>query len=274
MKRILINTKGRLRNAWWVVVFFILLAAMLFPLILIAEAYTFEITFWHQVALIALTSLICQRLSGNPVTKLFGSTNRFWPDILIGFCLGGLLMLVPALILTVLGMVHWEIAGADTGKIWSAVWLMTGVVLAEELLFRGFIFQRLISGFGEWPAQIIVALLFLLTHSANLGISGPTKIFAIINIFTASLLFGMAYLRTGSLIMPIAIHFSANVMQGSILGFSVSGNEEVSILKPVVMSGNEFLTGGHFGIEASLFGLLTLLILTVTFYIRNTKMNS
>lgn len=170
-------------------------------------------------------------------------------------------------------MVHWEIAGADTGKIWSAVWLMTGVVLAEELLFRGFIFQRLISGFGEWPAQIFVALLFLLTHSANLSISGPTKIFAIINIFTASLLFGMAYIRTGSLIMPIAIHFSANVMQGSILGFSVSGNEEVSILKPVVMSGNEFLTGGHFGIEASLFGLLTLLILTVTFYIRNTKMN-
>lgn len=181
-------------------------------------------------------------------------------------------MLVPALILTAFGMVHWETSDVTVEGLLSAFWLMAGVVIAEELLFRGFIFQRLISGFGEWPAQIIIALLFLLTHAANLDIDGTTKGFAMINITTASILFGISYIRTRSIVMPIAIHFSANVMQGSILGFSVSGHEEVSILQPQIESGQEFFTGGNFGIEASFFGLLTLLVVTTGFYLKTIKL--
>lgn len=149
--------------------------------------------------------------------------------------------------------------------------MMAGVVLAEELLFRGFVFQRLVAGLGEWPAQIIVALLFLLTHSTNPDINGPTKALAIVNIFTASILFGMTYLKTKSLAMPIAIHFSANVMQGTVLGFSVSGHDEVSILKPEIAARYEILTGGKFGIEASFVGLLILWLVAFVFYVRYDK---
>jgi uncharacterized protein len=255
----------------WVVVFFIFLSAIVIPMILISQSTSFEITFWHQAMVIVVTSLICQRLSGNGLSSLFRLTKTFWFELLIGLCLGSLLMLIPAVILSVVGLVHWDLNDLVTDKLFPAIWTMAGVVLAEELLFRGFIFQRLIAGLGAWPAQIIIALLFLLTHSANLDINGPTKVLAIVNIFTASMLFGMAYLKTKSLAMPIAIHFSANVMQGTILGFSVSGHDEVSILKPELAAGYEFLTGGMFGIEASLVGLFALWLVLFVFYFRYDK---
>ena len=43
------------------------------------------------------------------------------------------------------------------------------VAVAEELLFRGFPFQRLVDGIGAWPAQLLMAGYFVLTHSTGLA---------------------------------------------------------------------------------------------------------
>lgn len=43
-------------------------------------------------------------------------------------------------------------------------------------------------------------------------------------------------------------------MEGTILAFRVSGHDEMSILKPEIAAKYEVLTGGTFGIEASLVG--------------------
>ena len=67
--------------------------------------------------------------------------------------------------------------------------------------------------------------------------------------------------------MPIGIHFMANWVQGTLLGFGVSGNDEAGILKPQFSQANDWLTGGSFGLEASLPGLIILLAITVSFYI-------
>lgn len=140
----------------------------------------------------------------------------------------------------------------------STVALMAGVAVAEELLFRGVLFQRFIAGIGLWPAQIAIGLLFVLTHMSNPGMEGAIRVWAGINIFLASILFGEAYIRTKGLAMPIALHFTANVTQGALLGFGVSGAGEPGILSPTFTSDSAWLTGGTFGIEASLPGLLTL----------------
>ena len=44
--------------------------------------------------------------------------------------------------------------------------LFVGVAVAEEALFHGFIFQKMIDGLGEWPAQLIIGGLFVLTVPA------------------------------------------------------------------------------------------------------------
>jgi membrane protease YdiL (CAAX protease family) len=139
--------------------------------------------------------------------------------------------------------------------LWAAV--------AEELLFRGFMFQRLMDAFGQWPAQLIVAALFLLTHINNPGMTGMVKILASINIFIASIMFGLAFIKTKNLAMPFGLHFMANYMQGTILGFGVSGENEPGLLQPVFYDAPVWLGGGDFGMEASLPGLCFVIIITV-----------
>jgi hypothetical protein len=138
--------------------------------------------------------------------------------------------------------------------------LFAGVAIAEELLFRGFVFQRLLSGLGQWTAQLIIAAYFLLTHLNNPGMTGSVKMMASINIFLASILFGLAFIQTKSLAMPIGLHLMANFVQGGVLGFGVSGTEQPGLLIPSFGDAPVWLTGGQFGLEASFPGLVCLMI--------------
>lgn len=97
--------------------------------------------------------------------------------------------------------------------------------------------------------------------------SGSTRIIASANIFIAAIMFGTAFIRTGSIAMPLALHFAANWVQGTLLGFGVSGNEQAGILKPFFTRAPEWLTGGSFGIEASLPGLICVVAITVLLYL-------
>jgi membrane protease YdiL (CAAX protease family) len=134
------------------------------------------------------------------------------------------------------------------------------------LLFRGFVFQRLISGLGQWPAQLIIAAFFLLTHLNNPGMTGTVKVMASINIFLASILFGVAFIRTRIVAKPLGMHWMANWVQGGILGFGVSGTEQLGLLKPVFGAAPAWLTGGQFGLEASLPGLICVVIALLVLY--------
>lgn len=105
-----------------------------------------------------------------------------------------------------------------------------------------------------------MAAYFTLNHWDNPGMTGTVKILASINIFLASILFGLAYIKTQSLAMPIGLHLMLNFTQGTLLGFGVSGNEQAGVLTPQILSGNTCWTGGQFGLEASAPGLLFIII--------------
>lgn len=265
LKSIFFNTEKELRPIIWVVLFFVGLASLLFPLILLSDRYSFEITMFHQASLILIVSILFQLLRRKPISELTGKLNsKGFKEIIYGIFLGTILMIVPAILFTLFGFVRWNVNEFNSSIIIDGINLFLAVAIAEELLFRGFNFQRLIQSFGKWPAQLLMAALFLLTHINNPGMHGIIKVMASINIFIASILFGIAYLKTKSLFMPIGLHFMANFMQGTLLGFGVSGNQESSVLKPIFNNVPIWLSGGEFGIEASLFGLLVLF--GITFY--------
>lgn len=256
-----LNSERQLRNGWWILIFFLVLASILMPALLVAQQNSMDVSIGLQAVIIVIASWICQLLRRKSLTELLGKFNMRW---LKEFCLGGLagaaLMLVPALIMWFLGWVHWQWNPIGFSTLMSIVLLFVGVAAAEELLFRGFIFQRLIAGLGQWPAQLILAGYFLLTHLNNPGMTGDVKILASINIFIASLMFGVAFIRTKSLAMPLGLHFMANLTQGGVLGFGVSGTDQSGLLKPVFNEVPEWLTGGQFGLEASVLGLVCVVI--------------
>ncbi len=248
------------RQLGWSALFLGILAALVFPAVLLSAANDHEITLFEQAGLILAATVAVQLLRRESLAAVTGT---FEPRRLVEFAYGGLagtaLMIVPAFLLWCAGWVRFEVAGTQTGLLLNATVLMLGVALAEELLFRGVLFQRLVDGLGVWPTQLIIAALFALTHLGNPGMSGLTKILATANIFLASVMFGMTYLRTLSLAMPIGLHFMANVTQGIVLGFGVSGTNSSRLLVPIFDNSLPWLTGGEFGLEASLFGLVAVI---------------
>jgi len=258
IRAIFVGRENRLRNGWWVAAFLAIVAALLVPTILVSARLEVEVTIWAQAAILAAATGAIQLLRRKPVLEVTGVPDRRWfAQLLIGGVVGAALMLAPALVLTLGGWIAWQAAFPGWPALAPALLLMAGVAIAEELLFRGVLFQRLIDGVGVWRAQVLIATLFVLTHMGNPNLEGATRLWAGANIFLASILFGLAYVRTRSLALPIGIHFMANVTQGVILGFGVSGAAEPSLFAPRFLTDLTWLTGGAFGLEASLPGLAT-----------------
>jgi len=92
-----------------------------------------------------------------------------------------------------------------------------GIVMtaaAEEIAFRGYAFWRLIRLLGFWPAQAIVAGLFIVSH---LTLGGFALLPALVGTAAGSVLFGAVFARTRSLAAPIALHTGWNILQHLLL---------------------------------------------------------
>ena len=59
--------------------------------------------------------------------------------------------------------------------------------------------------------------------------------------------------------MGWAVHFSWNFFQAGVFGMNNSGMDQDGLINPII-SGPNWLTGGDFGIEASMLGLVVNLI--------------
>lgn len=264
-----LDSERQLRNGWWILIFFLVLALLLVPTLVMAQQNNAEVSIGTQAVIVMIASLASQLLRRRPLAELFGTINQRWlKELCAGGLIGSALMLIPALILRMFGWVHWRQNPESASFLLPGFLLFIGVAVAEELLFRGFVFQRLISGLGQWPAQLIMAAYFLLTHLNNPGMTGSIKVMAGINISLASILFGMAFIWTKSLAMPLGLHFMANFMQGSILGFGVSGTEQSGLLIPAFGESPVWLTGGPFGLEASLPGLICVVVALFLLHMR------
>ena len=122
----------------------------------------------------------------------------------------------------------------------------------EELLFRGILFRWLEQFGGSWFALAITSALFGLGHIFNPNASALSS-FAIA--VEAGILLGGAYMLTRSLWMPIGLHAAWNFTQGFIWDVPVSGMDQQGLVE-ARLSGPEWLSGGAFGLEASVIAMI------------------
>jgi len=93
---------------------------------------------------------------------------------------------------------------------------------AEELLFRGIIQGRLRTVFGPAPAILVASVIFGLAHlTAYAGGSGDVSAVAVpVGLLSVlSVIFGVAYERTGNLVVPALIHGAYDAILFSLLYF-------------------------------------------------------
>ncbi len=192
----------------------------------------------------------------------FGMKN-FRKEAESGFWLGVFMISAGFLLLLILREINWDGINPDVGSIFLSLVLFLAVAFTEELFFRGYILNNLMLSMNRWIALLVSSLVFVFVHVPNAHFT-PV---GFVSILLAGLLLGLPYIYTRSLWLPISLHFSWNFFQGTIFGFSVSGNKEYALVtqsRPV----DSMLNGGEFGFEGSLLAaiFLALAIVALTVY--------
>jgi membrane protease YdiL (CAAX protease family) len=101
---------------------------------------------------------------------------------------------------------------APAAAAWSLLWLLLSNS-SEELIFRGYSFERLITAIGVWRAQLVTALLFAVFHIVN---GWPWQI-ALIGTTAGSVLFGFVFIRVRSVPAAIGVHVAGNWVRDLLL---------------------------------------------------------
>jgi membrane protease YdiL (CAAX protease family) len=261
-RKLLFSSDGRLRSGWKILSFLGAVLVVLWgtsSLIGLTLGRDFTFAWWMPsqwimgfiCLLVTLPALYFER---RPLTSVGFRADRRWAiEFSMGFLIGFILLGLAALVVLGLGGFHWERdARVGLSMLLKGAWVYLAVAFFEETLFRGYPFQRLIEGIGAWPGLLLGGILFALAHLGNPGMSGSTQAWAFINITLAGLLLGLGWFKTKNLALPIGLHLGWNWTQGTLLGFGVSGGNDPGLLKVVFHNKPQWLTGGEFGLEASL----------------------
>jgi membrane protease YdiL (CAAX protease family) len=139
---------------------------------------------------------------------------------------------------------------SDLIRLAIGVAIMPGFM--EELLFRGILFRWIEELGGSWVALLLTSALFGMGHFYNPNATAFSS-FAIA--LEAGVLLGGAYMLTRNLWMAIGLHAAWNFTQGWIFDVPVSGTNQNGMVE-AQLSGPELLSGGAFGLEASVIALV------------------
>jgi uncharacterized protein len=202
----------------------------------------------------------------------FNFNRDWWLDLAFGLLLGALLMAAIFAVELALGWITITalFSNIHAAPFWPAVLvavlLFIDVGVREELIFRGYQLRNLAEGLNFprlggargallW-SYLLTSILFGFAHFAN-----PNATFlSTINIMVAGLFLGLGYVLTGELAIPIGLHITWNFFQGNVFGFPVSGTQAMPQFIEIEQRGPEIWTGGAFGPEAGIIGLLAIAV--------------
>ncbi|MBC7250885.1 MAG: CPBP family intramembrane metalloprotease [Anaerolineae bacterium] len=215
------------------------------------------------LVVLVLTYLFRRFLDGKDFVTLGFRRQRLLLDTAFGLALGFVLMAGIFFVEWGLGLLAVEHQVWDERAIIKAVGDVSLALLFfaiaganEEIVFRGYVLPNLTEGMGRVAAVIVSSLVFGVFHVWNPNVS----FIAIVNISLAGVVFAYAYLLSGNLWLPMALHFSWNFFQGAVFSLPVSGIVVRGLLETHPRPGADWITGGAFGPEAGLSGLVALLL--------------
>ena len=128
--------------------------------------------------------------------------------------------------------------------------LGAGFLLAawEEFTLRGYLLRQLSIGLNQWAAVVITGVLFGLLHSGNPGATWQGLLYTAVG----GVLMARLVIRGGSLWLVIGYHFGWNAAAYNLFGLELSGFEGDKSILAGTLTGEDWLTGGSYGFEASL----------------------
>lgn len=184
------------------------------------------------------------------------NTKSFIPEIGLGFFISIGVVCFMVILLMLLGYYRidsFNFPGVFADRI--AEYYMGSFI--EELIFRLILFKLVEEFAGSWIGIIVQGLVFGFAHIGNENATIWTSLSLVIS---DTILFGAAYMLTRRIWLIWGMHFSWNFFQEGIFGMPNSGYQKDGLIRPII-NGPEWITGGKFGIEASIISTLILFVL-------------
>ena len=216
------------------------------------------------VVLLLLYNLLIRYVEANDACKI--APRKDISSIGNGLFIGFSYFIIVTVTMSLCGYYHIKSIQFDWEKQLFSFTLFFLVAVSEEIFFRGILFRMINRRWNIWAALVISALIFGGLHIFN---DNATLWSSIAIAIEAGSLLGAAYAYNKNLWLPIGIHWIWNYTQGNILGFPVSGEDNVTSIITPEISGPQWLTGGSFGAEASVISAVIGLLISLWF-IRKT----
>lgn len=210
--------------------------------------------------IIGLYALGVRLMEGHPARDL--GMGKLLPHTAIGLLVGFVYMTLVVSTIVAAGCATIGHGAPAWEEIRHGFMICLAVGVGEEIIFRGVIFRQIDERWNTWTALIVSALLFGLMHMSN---DGATWWSSTAIALEAGLMLGVAYKWSGTLWLPIGIHWAWNFTQGNIFGAAVSGTEAGNSVFEINAYGPDIITGGVFGPEASIVAVFFGLLLTIVF---------
>ncbi|QHN03545.1 CPBP family intramembrane metalloprotease [Granulicella sp. WH15] len=176
----------------------------------------------------------------------------------LGAAAGWGMILAATLPVLLSGNLHGRMALASNSWVLIPLGLATLAVstLAQEVVFRGYPFRRLVDAVGPTWASLLLSLLFALVLVRQ---NPPRHIGTAMLVEIAfGLVLSMAYLRTHGLWLSWGLHFAYWAVAGLVLGLPMAGHTEFTSVMATFATGPLWLGGGSFGVDGARFTLLVM----------------
>lgn len=188
------------------------------------------------------------------------------PSFIKGVFIGSGIILACAALLYFNGNVSFEKQSINWLVMLPYIIYFLLIAAFEEFLFRSYPLHAFAERYPLWFAVFFNSILFTLAHAANPGVTP----IGLTNIMLASILLGLYVLHKQNIAWAVGIHFGWNFTQAIALGYNVSGNAIEGVGIKAMPIGENYLSGGGFGVEGSVFctALLVLLLLRLAYKYR------
>ncbi|MDK2981216.1 MAG: protease family protein [Chloroflexota bacterium] len=232
-------------------------------------------------AALILTSSMLTSVLKQPAGRMLLPRRAGWgKDLLAGLGIAAAGMAVVFLLELALGWIRVEglaLSALPWDAVLRALWLAllanATAAVAEETLFRGFLFTGLKEAWDTAGALLVSAIIFSSVHILANAADGTqwTKLIPMVTL--VGVLLGWAYLRTGNLWLPVGLHFAWNLFQDDVFNLNAHNVSDTLIGLQTSASGPGWFAGTAFGIEVGAAGVLATLLcaLGVWLYTRNRQ---
>ena len=263
-------------KTWEVITLIIISSIMFFCVITpINEIVHLIPTYWGRVicglllggVLLGIYQLLAGTIETGHVTFGHGSIPCIFKNLGIGVLVG--IIMISSIILSLMVFGCYSVEGfrfQGMSLLLSLEFYFIGAC-CEEIIFRGIVLRFIGIRWNVVAALVISSVLFGLLHMNNHGMTW----LGIIGIILIGFMLGSSYLYSGSIWMPLGIHWIWNVLEDTIFGSAVSGVSDSGSMIQAQFHGSDLMTGGSCGIEASVVTMVFAVIITAYFLLRSKE---